>query len=612
MHGHQGHAVVAVGLAVQVGIQGHIVEKARQGRVIGVVFQESADAGGQLLHVLQPAPTLHVILFLQHLHIAGHLADPAVKFHQLQLVAQRPQLHNQLPEILHPPGGGLQLRVIPGGADDLKQRLPLRRRNSLGLFQGRPADLPGGHIDDPSQAQVVRRVADHTQICQHILHLCPVEELHTAHDLIGHAVALEGIFQGVGLGVHPVQNGVVPPVGAPVVAGHDVSHHKVGLVALVEAGLDGHRVPGAVLGPQSLALAPLIVADHRVGRVQDVLGRPVILLQTDGPCVLIALLKAEDIGDIRAPEAVNALVVIAHHADVAVRARQQTRQEELQVVGVLVLINEYVAELILIVRAHLFVALQQGHRMQDDVVKVQGVGLPELLVVKPIYFTDPDFPPISPLLPQLAELLRGEHVPLGVGDHRQQLSSGKLLFLQTQVLENILDDSLGVVGVIDGKIAVIAQFVNIPAQNANAGRVESGCPHIQGLLPQHPLQALLQLPGGLVGEGNGQHLPWPGRLHGTQILHHGPHLLLGVLDILLQKRHLVLGDRNGDLLRVAAPAIAQQVCHPVNEHRGLAGARTRQQQQRPLSGQHALPLHGIEPLVVQLNGLAPGGYKSSF
>ena len=462
VHGHQGHAVVAVGLSVQVGIQGHIVEEARQRWVIGVVVQKSADAGGQLLHVLQPPPALHVVLFLQHLHITGHLTDPAVKFHQLQLIAQAPQLHNQLSEVFHPPSGGLQLRIFPGNADNIKQRSSLRRCNGLGLFQGCPADFPGGYIDDPPQAQVVRRVADHAQICQHVLYLRPVEELHASHNFIGYGVSLEGILQGVGLGVHPVQNGVIPPVGALVVTGHNVPHNEVCLIALVVTGLNGYRIPGAVLCPQGLALAALVVANHRVGSVQNVLGGAVILLQADGPCVFIALLEAENVGYVRTPEAVNALVVIAHHANVAVRACQQARQEKLQVVGILVLVNEYIAELILIVCPHFLVALQQGHRMQDDVVKVQGVGLPELLIVKLIYFTDSGFSPISPLLPQLAKLLRGEHLPLGGGNHRQQLPSGKLLFLQPQVLEDVLDDPLGVVSIIDGKVAIVAQLINIP------------------------------------------------------------------------------------------------------------------------------------------------------
>ena len=91
--------------------------------------------------------------------------------------------------------------------------------------------------------------------------------------------------------------------------GHNVPHNEVCLIALVVTGLNGYRIPGAVLCPQGLALAALVVANHRVGSVQNVLGGAVILLQADGPCVLIALLEAENVGYVRTPEAVNALDV---------------------------------------------------------------------------------------------------------------------------------------------------------------------------------------------------------------------------------------------------------------------------------------------------------------
>ena len=54
-----------------------------------------------------------------------------------------------------------------------------------------------------------------------------------------------------------------------------------------------------------------------VGGVQDVLGGAVVLLQPDEPGALgILLLKAQDVLDVSPPEAVNALVVVAYHADV--------------------------------------------------------------------------------------------------------------------------------------------------------------------------------------------------------------------------------------------------------------------------------------------------------
>ena len=80
-------------------------------------------------------------------------------------------------------------------------------------------------------------------------------------------------------------------------------------------------------------------------------------------------------------------------------ARQQTCQQKLQMVGILILVDEHIAELILIVFPGVFVALQQSNRMQNNVVKVQSVGFPQPFIVKLIYFTYPYFPPIAPLFP---------------------------------------------------------------------------------------------------------------------------------------------------------------------------------------------------------------------
>ena len=490
-------------------------------------------------------------------------------------------------------------------AENLIQGHALCRCQYLGLVHRGRADLAGGHVDDAPHPQVVGWVIDDTQIGQHVLDLGTVEELHAANDLVGHAAALEGILQRVGLGVHAVQHRVILPVHAAVIVHHHLTYHEVGLVPLVEGGLDEHLLPRAVAGPQGLALAALIVADHGVGGIQNVLSGAVVLLQADGTHAAILLLKAEDVLDIGTPEAVDALVVVAHHADVLIAACQQTGQQVLQVVGVLILVHQYVAELPLIVLPHLGAALQQLHRQQNDIVKVQRVGIPELFRVKGIYFRDPGFPPVVVLLPVGAEVLRQQHFIFRTGNNRQDLPNGEGLFVQLQLLQAILQHPLAVVGVVDGEITGIADLLDIPPQNTNAGRMEGGRPHVTGLLSQHPLQTLLQLVGRLVGKGDGQHLPRVGRLHRAQVLHQRLLIRCGMGGVLLQKGHHILRDWDRDLLRVAAPAIAQQIGHPVDQYRGLTAAGTGQQQQRPLCGHHALLLHVVQMGILHGNGLSP-------
>ena len=104
----------------------------------------------------------------------------------------------------------------------------------------------------------------------------------------------------------------------------------------------------------------MLLLDDGVGRVQDVLGGAVVLLQPDDPGALVLLLEGEDILDGGAAEAVDGLVVVAHHADVlrSLPARVDG-QQVLQVVGVLVLVDQHVAELVLVIVPHLLVLLEQ-------------------------------------------------------------------------------------------------------------------------------------------------------------------------------------------------------------------------------------------------------------
>ena len=146
--------------------------------------------------------------------------------------------------------------------------------------------------------------------------------------------------------------------------------------------------------------------------------------------------------------------------------------------------------------------------------------------------------------------------------------------------------------------------------------MERGRPDIPCLLlPQHAPQPLLQLVGGLVCEGDGQDLPWAGRLHSTEVLHQWALLLsfrCGSCDVLLQECHGVLVHRYRDILTVAAPPVAQQVGHAVDKHRSLTGAGAGQQQQWSLRCQHALLLAGVQLLKISGDGSAPRRYESSF
>ena len=590
VHGHHDHRLGAGVILLQIGIEGNFLQEPGQAGLVGVL-QIAHQAGLELADVLQPVAALHVVLGLQHGLVAGALQELLIEVGQGHGIQQRGAVLNQIREGGELSGSLFQGAVAPGvGHHGIEANLfgirqPGRRFQRLG------ADAPGRQIDDPPEPQIVAAVVDDAEIGQHVLDLGPVEEAHTADDAVGNAVSLEGSFQCVGLGVGPVQHGDIfklPALGQA----EDLGRHKAGLVGLGVGLPDADSAAGGVLGPERLSLPAPVMGDHGVGRLQNGLGGAVVLLQADHLGRRILLLKVENILDGRAPEPVDALVIVAHHAEVLIAPGQQRGQQVLEVVGVLVLVDQHIAELPLIVGPDLLVLLQQLHGQQDDIVEVQGVGLPQAALVLDVGVGGL----LGAVIPRgsgdAGKFLRRLLPVLGPADEIEEEPGRKGLLVQIEVPNHVLHHPLGIGGVVDREAAGIAQPVDLPAENPAAGRVEGHGPDVGGSVAQHRRQTVLELVGGLIGEGNGQDGPGLGGLQGAERFRLG--LVAAVPEIVLEEVHVGLGDKLGDLLAVRGPAKGHQIDDAVNEHGGLAAARTGQKQQRPLRRQRSPLLHLIE------------------
>ena len=149
--------------------------------------------------------------------------------------------------------------------------------------------------------------------------------------------------------------------------------HRFGFGDFVIATDQVDRFALAAGGPQHLVDALAVVGDQGVGGLQDRGGGAVVLLQLHhrgrgfigGPIAEI-LLEAHQNGEIRCPEAVDALVGVADHKHrafapafkflgVLAIGDQQLDQVVLGAVGVLVFVHEHVAKAAMPVMADLFV-----------------------------------------------------------------------------------------------------------------------------------------------------------------------------------------------------------------------------------------------------------------
>jgi hypothetical protein len=130
-------------------------------------------------------------------------------------------------------------------------------------------------------------------------------------------------------------------------------------VLLAVALDDTHRLAVAEVAPQLLLEQLRVVADDRVGGAQDVAGRAVVLLERDHLELRELLRQAAQVLDRRAAPAVDALVVVADRGEHRTLADQRLQQLVLDRVGVLVFVDQHVAQRVLPLGAAFGVALEQ-------------------------------------------------------------------------------------------------------------------------------------------------------------------------------------------------------------------------------------------------------------
>ena len=218
-------------------------------------------------------------------------------------------------------------------------------------------------------------------------------------------------------------------------------------------------------------------------------------------------------------------------------------------IGVLVLIHEDVTESAAVVLCHVGEELEQGHGRSNEVVEVEGIGAAEPALVLGVGLRQNSI--LGGLCLPGEGLLVDEFV-LQMRHARRQGPGRVTLGIQVEVLDHHRHEALGVGGVVDGEVGGDAEATCFAAQDAHACGVEGHHPHRAGGGSDQRRDALLHLASSLVGEGDGQDLG---------------------------RTYTLLPDEVRDALR---------------QHPGLAGSRTRDDEQRTAAMSHGLLLRRIE------------------
>ena len=258
------------------------------------------------------------------------------------------------------------------------------------------------------------------------------------------------------------------------------------------------------VGPEGLAEAAFVGGDDAGGGGEDVRGGAVVLLEADHLRAGEVLLEAEDVADLGAAPAVDRLVVVADAADVVVGAGEEAEPEVLGDVGVLVLVDEDVAEPALVLGEDVGVGLQDGDGVQEEVAEVAGVERAQAVLVGGVELA-------AAVVEgggfRGGDALGGEGAVLPAVDQAGEEAGRPALLVDRLGQDDLAQEAELVVGVEDGEVRLQADELGVAAEDAHGERVE-------GAEPGHPLDdaadevadAGLHLAGGLVGEGDGEDL----------------------------------------------------------------------------------------------------------
>ena len=314
----------------------------------------------------------------------------------------------------------------------------------------------------------------------------------------------------------------------------------------------------AGVGPQRLAEAAGVMRDETVGSGEDVRRRAVVLLKPDDLGAGEILLEAKDVGDLGAAPGIDRLVVVADDAEVAARLGEELQPFVLGLVGVLIFVDEKVAEAVAIAVEHVAVLAEDHQHVEQEVAEIAGIEGPQSVLILRVELGAA--PGREGFGFAGIDLLRRPAAVLPAVDEAGELARGPALLVKVCRLDQLFEDAQLIVGVEDREVGLEADQLGMAAKHPRRDRME-------GAEPRHALEraarkranAFAHLARRLVGEGDGEDLARP---------------------------RLAAGDEVGKAS---------------GQRRGFSGARTGEDEHRSFGRQHRLALRRVQAL--QVSGL---------
>ena len=388
--------------------------------------------------------------------------------------------------------------------------------------------------------------------------MCLLEEANAGANLVRDQPPRELHLQLERLIVRAIEHGDVAQLFAFIAQLEDALRDERRLFEHVIDADDCRIGTAAAHGAQLFLKLKAIVRDRVICELQDLRRGAVICLQLVDLRVGEAHRKGDDVLERSAAKRVDRLGVVAHHHHVGPHAGHRIDHFGLQLVRVLVLVDEDVAEFAFQHCRDVVMLVEQQFPVDEEVVEVHRIGFALSIFVASedadnLLLVDREMGVVFLEM----QLQRGARVDQKGIDVEQDVAfrESPLERFDAEGRDGAVHHFFGVFIVENRKIRAIADRLGVVAEQAIADRVERAAPDATGIDGDELLDAAQHLAGSLVGEGQQQ-----------------------------------------DVLRI--DAILDEPRHAVGEGARLAAAGAGDDQQRSLAGHHHFELLGVELLVV--------------
>ncbi len=204
--------------------------------------------------------------------------------------------------------------------------------------------------------------------------------------------------------------------------------------------------------------------------------------------------------DVGAAPAVDRLVVVAHCRKLGTDTGQQLEQLVLAGVGILIFIDQQVAQAVLPFLGDLRMLGEQLHRQADQIVEIHRLISFQRRLVRQVGVGGQRFMFVGS---ELAGGFRRDQRILPIGNDRLQAAQRRLV----DALGDVADDAGAIRGVKDREARLVAERLGLFAQDAHTERVEGRNLQFFGSRPRQELaDPFLHFLRRLVGEGDGGHV----------------------------------------------------------------------------------------------------------